>query len=136
MTFVKATVATANEKLFDTCDPVIRGSGRYRRRCGDVTRVRRLFIGYGLFAAPQEIGRLWATTTWLAWFDGHQIALRQFGTSDRTLYSFPPAGGRDVTLREWRLMLVGVTYGAHTLRYRRRDSTGTTDAAWTFTVTR
>ena len=136
MTLAKATVATAHQKLFDTCDPVILRSGTYRRRCAQLGPVRRLFIGYGLFAAPREIGHLWATTTWLAWFDGRRVALQRFGTSDRTLYGFPPAGGKDVTLREWRLMLLGVTPGRHTLRYRWRDGTGTTDATWTFTVTR
>jgi hypothetical protein len=135
MTLATATVATANQKLFDICDPVILRNGRYRRRCGTFPRVRRLFIGYGLFAAPGEIRRLWTTTAWLAWFDGHRVALQRFGTSDRTLYNFPAAGGKDVTLREWRLMLLGVTPGRHTLRYQWRDGTGTTDAAWTFTVT-
>jgi hypothetical protein len=136
MMLARATVATANEKLFDTCHPVILRSGTYRRRCAQLRRVRRLFIGYGLFACPAEIGLLWAATTWLAWFDGHRVALQRFGTSDRTLYGFPPAGGKDVTLREWGLMLLGVTPGRHTLRYRWRDGTGTTDAAWTFTVKR
>jgi hypothetical protein len=136
MTLAKATVATADEKLFDTCDPVILRRGTYRRRCAQLGRVRRLFIGYGLFAVPREIGRLWATTTWLAWFDGRRVALQKFGTSDRTLYGFPPAGGKDVTLREWRLMLLGVTPGRHTLRYRWREGTGAIDAAWTFTVMR
>jgi len=134
MTLAKATVATADEKLFDTCDPVILRNGRYRRQCGLLPRVRRLFIGYGVFAVPREIGRLWTMTTWLAWLDGHRVALQKFGISDRTLYNFPPAGGKDVTLREWRLMLLGVTPGRHTLRYRWRDGAGTTDAAWTFTV--
>jgi len=34
MTLATATVATANQKLFDICDPVILRNGRYRRRCG------------------------------------------------------------------------------------------------------
>ena len=136
MTLSRGTAATADWKLFDTCDPVILRAGTYRRRCAQVGRVRRLFIGYGLFAAPREIGRVWAETTWRAWFDARPLALQRFGTSDRMLYAFPPAGGKNVTLREWRVMLVGVTPGRHTLRYRMRDAAGTTDATWTFTVTR
>jgi hypothetical protein len=136
ITLARATVATADQKLFDTCNPVILRSGTYRRRCAQIPRVRRLFIGYGLFATPGEIGPLWTKTTWLAWFDDHRVALQRFGASDRTLYGFPPAGGKNVTLREWRVMLLGVTPGRHTLRYRWRDATGTTDAEWTFTVLR
>jgi len=136
MTLAKATVASADQKLFDLCNPVILRNGTYRRRCAQIPRVRRLFIGYGLFATPREIGRLWTKTTWLAWLDGRRVALQRFGTSDRTLYGFPPAGGKDVTLREWRVMLLGVAPGRHTLRYRWRDATGATDAEWIFTVTR
>ena len=134
MVFVRGTVATADHKLFDTCDPVILKSGRYERRCGVVPRARRLFIGYGLFAAPREMARVWTGTKWRAWFDGHRIALRAFGSSERTLYAFPAAGGKDVTLREWRVMLVGATPGRHTIRYRSHDASGTSDATWTFTV--
>jgi hypothetical protein len=134
MVFVRGTAATADQKLFDTCDPVILKSGSYERRCGVVPNARRLFIGYGLFAAPREIKHVWAGTEWKAWFDGHPIALNAFGSSDRTLYAFPPAGGKDVRLREWRVMLVGATPGRHTIRYRSHDASGTTDATWAFTV--
>jgi hypothetical protein len=134
MVFVRGTVATADSKLFDSCDPVILTSGRYRRQCSVVPKVKRLFIGYGLFAAPHEMRQVWAGTDWSAWFDGHPIALSAFGSSDRTLYSFPPAGGKDVTLREWRVMLVRATSGRHTIRYRAHDASGTTDATWAFTI--
>jgi hypothetical protein len=134
MVFVRGTVATADRKLLDTCDPVILETGRYERRCGVVPRAGRLFIGYGLFAAPREMERVWAGTKWRAWFDGHQVALRAFGSSDRTLYAFPAAGGKDVTLREWRVMLVGATPGQHAIRYRSHAASGTVDVTWKFTV--
>jgi hypothetical protein len=134
MVIVSGTVATADQKLFDICDPVILKSGRYQRRCGVVPRVKRLFIGYGLFAAPRQINEAWAKAKWAAWFDGRRIALRAFGTSDRTLYAFPPAGGKDVTLREWRVMLTRATPGRHRLRYRFHDPSGDIDATWMFRV--
>jgi hypothetical protein len=135
MTLVKGTAATADQKLFDICDLVLR-SGSYHRRCAPVYRVRRLFIGSGSFALPPEINDLWARTKWAAWLDGRRIALAAFGTSDRMLYAYPPAGGKDVTLREWRVMLVGATPGRHTLRYRSQGPEGTGDTTWTFTIVR
>lgn len=134
MTLVRGTVATADQKLFDICDPVILKGGRYHRRCGVVPRVERLFIGYGLFAAPREIKEAWADAKWAGWFDGRRIALRAFGTSDRMLHGFPPAGGKDVILREWRVMLLSASSGRHTLRYRSDDPAGSIDATWTFVV--
>lgn len=132
-TLVKGTVATADQKLFDICNPL--AGGRYRR-CGLVPRVRKLFAGYGFFAPPRQINTAWARLKWAAWLDGRRIRLADFATSDRTLFAFPAAGGKDVTLREWRVMLVGPTPGRHTIRYRARDSGGTGgfDTTWTFTV--
>ena len=134
MRLVKGTEATGDHKLFDTCDPVILRRGVYARRCGSVVRVKRLFIGYGVFALPREINEVWRPSTWAAWFDGRRTQLPAFGWSDRTLSRFPPAGGKDVTLREWRVMLVGATPGRHTIRYRFRDPSGWIDATWRFTV--
>lgn len=96
--------------------------------------MKRLFIGYGVFAPPGLISKVWAPSTWAAWFDGRRIRLPAFGWSERTLFGFPPAGGKDVTLREWRVMLLGATPGRHAIRYRFRDSGGTIDATWTFRV--
>jgi hypothetical protein len=74
---------------------------------------------------------------WDLWVDGRRVSLPPFGTSDRILFAFPAAGGRDVILREWRVMLEGVTPGKHTIRYRSRDrSLGTIDSTWRFTVAR
>jgi hypothetical protein len=133
MTLLRGTVATADQKLFDICDPIA-GHARSFRRCGLVPRVRKLFIGYGWFAPPRRINAEWARIRWSGWLDGHRIQLIKFGWSDRTLFAFPPAGGKDVTLREWRVMLVGATQGRHTLRYRVQDPSGTGDTTWTFTV--
>ena len=136
MLFVRGTAATADLKLFDICDPIILRTGRYVRPCGSVPRTKRLFIGYGVFAAPRSIESVWQSSAWTAWFDGRRIQLRAFGTSDRTLFRFPPAGFKDVTLREWRVMVVNATPGRHTLRYRTQDANGTPDATWIFTVYR
>lgn len=136
MTLTRGTAAKADLKLFDACDPVVRAPGRYVRRCPAVARVSRLFIGYGQFDLPQAIDKSWKSSTWAAWLDGHPIDLRRFGTSDRTLVAFPPAGGKTVTLREWRVMLIKGSSGQHTLRYRFRDTDGVVDAAWVFTVSR
>lgn len=134
MVLVRGTAARADHKLFDSCDPVILRSGRYSRRCGVVPRVKRLFIGYGSFAPPTEIDAEWAASTWDLWFDRHRVVLSAFGTSDRTLFAFPPAGNTDVTLREWRVMLRNASPGKHTIRYRVRDPGGVVDATWAFTI--
>jgi hypothetical protein len=134
MRLLKGTEATAQHKLFDTCDPVIVKSGRYVRQCGSVPRVKRLFVGYGVFALPGSINKVWAPSTWAAWFDGRRIQLPAFGWSDRKLFRFPPAGGKDVILREWGVMLLGATPGRHTIRYRFRDSALAIDATWTFRI--
>jgi len=136
MTLIKGTAAKADLKLFDVCDPVILASGRYTRKCRAVPRVSRLFIGYGQFDLPQVINTTWKGSRWAAWLDGRRIDLPRFGTSDRTLVAFPPAGGKTVTLREWRVMLVKAPPGRHTLRYRFRDPSGAIDATWVFAVSR
>jgi hypothetical protein len=136
MTLIKGTAERADLKLFDVCDPVIMARGRYTRKCRAVPRVSRLFIGYGQFDLPRVIDKTWRNPTWAAWLDGRRIDLPWFGTSDRTLDAFPPAGGKSVTLREWRVMLVKASPGRHTLRYRFRDTSGVIDAAWVFAVRR
>ena len=49
--------------------------------------------------------------------------------------SNPPAGGKDVILREWDVMLMHPTTGRHTIRYRVQFPKGTIDATWEFRVT-
>lgn len=132
MRLAKGTAATADLKLFDICNPI--PTVPQARQCGRVPRVKRLFIGYGSFDLPGKIEKLWTKTTWSSWIDGRRINLKAFGSSDRTLTAFPPAGGKDVTLREWRVMLVGATPGRHTLRYRSVGPDGKGETTWTFTV--
>jgi hypothetical protein len=122
-------------KFFDFCDPEILKPGRYLRAC-HVPRGRRLFIGYGDFKPTRKALELeWKQKKWNLWLDRRRVDLPAFGTSDRTLFALPAAGGKDVTLREWRVIVAGVTPGRHTIRYRgRQASVGTTDANWTFTV--
>ncbi|PWU24921.1 MAG: hypothetical protein C5B48_03930 [Candidatus Rokuibacteriota bacterium] len=132
MVLRRGTAVTAGFKLFDICNPP--GSGR--QHCGLVPDVRRLFIGYGSFAPPDQISQLWTQTTWSGWLDGHRLQLSAFGSSDRTLDAYPPAGGQDVTLREWRVVLVGATPGRDTIRYRSLGPDGNSDVTWIFTVAR
>ena len=134
MTLSRGTSFGADLKLFDSCNPVLPRSGRYTRSC-TVPRVGRLFIGYGHFALTKRaLEQDWKKTHWDLWLDGRRVNLKAFGTSDRTLVAFPAAGGKDVVLREWDLMLEHAEAGRHTLRYRSRSSTGSTDATWIFTV--
>jgi hypothetical protein len=137
MRLARGTAAGADAKLFDFCDPVITRPGRYRRTCPRVPQFTRLFVGYGsFFTDPAVLDANWKSTRWQLWLDGRGVALRAFGTSDRTLVAFPPAGGTDVTLREWRVMVVGPRLGGHTIRYRSRTGARTTDATWVFRVYR
>ena len=134
MTLVRGTSVQADLKLFDSCDPVILKPGSVRRSCR-VPHVRRLFVGYGEFEPTRKaLARSWSRTRWSLWLDGRAVDLPAFGTSDRILYAFPAAGGKDVVLREWKVILVGATPGKHRLRYRSATASATTDATWTFTV--
>jgi hypothetical protein len=135
MTLAAGTADDADLKFFDLCDPVILKPGDYMRSCG-IPRVSQLFVGYGDFEPTRKAIELDSTQSkWDLWIDGRRVDLPAFGRSDRTLFAFPAAGGKDVILREWRVILVDVTPGEHTIRYRKRQaSRGTTDATWTFTV--
>ena len=134
MRLAKGTAATAELKLFELCNPIVTGSPPQVERCGRVPRTKRIFVGYGSFDLPGKINRLWERTRWSAWIDGRPIRLAAFGSSDRRLFAYQPAGGRTVTLREWRVMLVGATPGRHTLRYRSIGPDGNGDATWIFHV--
>ena len=137
MLVVQGRIDRANTALFGLyCEPNILHSGRYARACRRIPSTPRLFVGYGLFAPPATIERTWAASKWEMWIDGERVDLAAFGTSDRTLFSYQGAGGKDVTLREWSVTLVGAKPGRHTIRYRIRDQSGTIDATWTFTVVR
>jgi hypothetical protein len=137
MTLVRGTTSQADLKFFDLCNPIIVKPGRYRRSC-HVPDVHRLFIGYGDFdPTRRSLERDWRQTRWDLWLDGHRVDLPAFGTDDRTLYAFPSAGGKDVILREWDVILANATPGKHALHYRtRHGSSATTDVIWTFVVGR
>ena len=117
------------------CDATLPKPGRYRRTCS-VPRAQRLFIGYGDWERTRKaLDSAWKQLKWDLWFDGRHVSLSRFGTSERTLYAFRPAGGKNVVLREWSVTLIGVTLGKHAIRYRSASrSFGTTDATWTFIV--
>ena len=135
MRVVQGIKREADAWLFDTiCDPVVLRTGRRTRSCGRLPPVRRLFVGHGIFAPGQQIDRAWKETTWDMWIDGRRIHLGAFGHADRTLSAYAPAGGRDVVLREWAIILVGAE-GRHSVRYRTRNSEGVADTTWKFTVT-
>jgi hypothetical protein len=134
MKLVRGTTSRADLKFFDVCNPIVVKPGEYRRSCR-VPGVRRLFIGYGTFEPTKRgLEREWRQTRWALWVDGHRVDLPAFGTSDRTLFAFPPAGGQDVILREWDVILASPTPGKHELRYRSRHSGATTSATWDFVV--
>lgn len=137
MLVVQRAASRADTALFGIyCRPDIVRSGRYRRTCSAVPRVARLFVGYGMFAPATAVTRAWSATTWKMWIDGHRVGLDRFGTTDRTLHRYPPAGGRDVTLREWSVALVQPTPGRHTVRYHMRTLGLDIDATWEFTIAR
>jgi hypothetical protein len=135
MTLVRGIEPIADDEIWRFCKAAIPKPGRYRRRCF-VPRVGRLFIGYGDWERTQKaLDSVWRQLRWALWFDGRRVDLPRFGTSERTLYALPAAGGKNVILREWSVNVVRVTSGKHVLRYRiARRSRGITDATWTLTV--
>ena len=135
MLVVQGVKREADAWLFDTiCDPVVLRTGRRTRTCGQLPPVRRLFVGHGTFARNSEqLDAAWRATRWELWIDGRQVSLRRFGYADRRLLGFAPAGGRDVVLREWAIILVGAQ-GRHSIRYRTRSNGGVSDTTWRFVV--
>ncbi len=97
--------------------------------------MQRLFVGTGLWASQAAIERVWNASKWEMWIDGQPVNLQAFGTADKWLFKFGPAGNRDVVLRWWTVTLLRATTGRHTIRYRTRSpELGVTDTTWTFTV--
>jgi hypothetical protein len=120
--------------LFTFCRAVVLHPGTYRRRCS-VPWVSQLYVGYGEFAPPGEIDRVWRSLKWKAWLDGNRIDLESFGSSDRKLPAYAPAGHRDVIVRTFDVTIFTPKPGRHTLRYVRAGNDGTKDdVTWTFTV--
>ena len=135
MTLVSGTISNADLNLFDICNPIILKPGTYRRSC-TIPRVQRLLIAHGDFEPTRKaLASDWKARKWDLWGDGRRVNLVAFGTYDHTLFAYPFAGGKNVILRRWKVILVGVTPGKHTVRYRSHGpSVGTTDATWAFTV--
>jgi hypothetical protein len=135
MTLVSGTASDADENFFEFCNPVILKPGTYRRSC-TIPRIQRLLIGYGDFEPTRKaLESDWKERKWDLWVDGRRVNLVAFGTYDHTLFAYPAAGGKNVILRRWKVILVGAIPGKHTIRYRSHGpSAGTTDATWAFTV--
>jgi hypothetical protein len=92
MLVVQGSSRQAQGSLFGSiCDPVVLKPGRRTRNCAPVSRVARLFVGYGLFAPPGQIERDWKDVKWKLWLDGQSVDLAAFGTSDRVLSKYAPA---------------------------------------------
>ncbi len=135
MLVVRGPAKRSQARLFpDWCDPVVLTPGRRTRSCGRVPRTARLYVGYGLFESEAKIEQTWDASKWDMWIDGRRVDLLAFGTDDRWLLKYGPAGYKDVVLREWQVTLLSPTPGRHTIRYRTREPAGATDTTWTFTV--
>lgn len=120
--------------LFTFCRPVVLKPGTYERRCS-VPWVSQLYVGYGEFAPPSQIDSVWRSMRWKAWFDGSRIDLAAFGSSDRRLAAFPPAGHRDVVVRTFDVTIFTPKPGPHTLRYVSDADGRRIDVTWRFTIT-
>jgi hypothetical protein len=128
MLVVQGDKREADGWLFDTtCDPIVRSPGSRTRTCGQLPPLRRLFVGYGLFAPKKQIDSFWRSVSWKLWIDGEQVGLSQFGHGDRWIQ----VNGRMVILREWAIILVGAK-GRHSIRYRTRGPQGVADTTWVF----
>jgi hypothetical protein len=130
MLVVQGVKQDADGWLFETiCDPIVRSPGRRTRTCGQLPPLRRLFVGYGIYAPKKLIDSAWRSVSWTLWIDGEQVSLHRFGHSDRWIQ----ADGRNVVLREWSIILVGAK-GRHSIRYRTRGPQGGGDTTWVFTL--
>jgi hypothetical protein len=130
MLVVQGVKQDADGWLFDTtCDPIVLRPGRRTRTCGQLPPLRRIFVGYGIFAPRKQIDSAWRSVSWKLWIDGQQVSLSRFGHADRWLQ----AGGRNVILREWSIILVGAE-GRHAIRYRTQGPQGIGDTTWRFSV--
>jgi hypothetical protein len=137
MLVVQGSAERSEARLFsDYCDPVVLKPGRRTRQCRRIPQTTRLYVGYGLFAPEAKIERAWRDARWNVWIDGERVDLQAFGWADRTLTKYPPAGNKDVVLREWSVTLVRATAGRHTIRYRNHEFGGALDTTWTFVVRR
>jgi hypothetical protein len=134
MVVVQGLAGEADATLFGGyCDPIVVAPGRRTRTCSVIPHVRQLFVGHGTWAVKKRIDAAWNKQSWAMWIDGDAVELSRFGHSDRWLSHFAPAGGRDVVLREWSIVLTGAR-GRHSIRYRTRLPEGVFDTTWRFRV--
>ena len=135
MTVDRGRLEDAQQEFFAYCDPFVSTAGVHHRTCR-VPRVKLLFIGYGSYDKTlRELNSEWRREKWYCWLDGRRIGLLPFGAYDRQIQLGRKPPGTTVTLREWQVMLIGVTPGRHMLRYLSRTRDGVvTDTTWTFTV--
>lgn len=137
MLVVQGLEAEADVSLFGTyCDPIVRKPGRETRTCALLPPSKRIFIGYGIWGVSRKVvDQAWHKRSWGLWIDGQPVNLSRFGTSDRWLWRFPAANGRNVLLRLWSIILVGPK-GRHSIRYRSRleDRGKFSLTTWKFTV--
>jgi len=121
--------------FFEACRPDVAKPGVYRRSCS-LPFSKRLFIGWGDFeTSTAKLDAVWSTIRWRAYLDGRRIDLPAFGTEDRTLYAYPPAGGKTAYLRQWRVTADGIPPGKHRLRWVYvQKGFGTEDITWTFAM--
>jgi hypothetical protein len=124
-----------NLEIFTFCRPDILRPGRYTRTC-TVPHTRVLFLDCGDFETTKaKLNGIWRKIRWTVSLDGQPVDLRRFGTEDRILYAYPPAGGKNAYLRVWKVAAEDVPTGKHALRcVSRQSGLGTIDATWTFTV--
>ena len=123
-------------ELWEACDPVITKPGIYRRSC-HFPVLDRLWIGYGDFETSRKaLNALWKRESWKLYVDRRAVDLKAFGTAERILIAYPPAGGKDAILREWAVRLVDPPRGKHTIRYITRSTrtSAVVDATWTVSI--
>jgi hypothetical protein len=121
--------------IFNFCNPLIFAPGLIHRHC-TIPGSHRLFVGWGDFESTYPaLERVWRHERWRLRIDGHDIQLANFGTDDRTLYSYPPGSHANSILREWRIALINPSPGPHRIRYLvYRDHATVTDVTWTVTI--
>jgi hypothetical protein len=125
----------ADLEIFQFCRPDMLKPGRYRRSC-TVPHTGLLFLGCGDFETTKaKLNRIWREIRWTVFLDGRLVDLRWFGTEDKILYAYPPAGGKNAYLRVWKVTAKDVPSGKHALRcVSRQSGFGTIDGTWTFDV--
>jgi hypothetical protein len=134
-TLLSLSEERADLEIFAFCRPDILRPGRYERSC-TVPHTHLLFLDCGDFETTKaKLDRVWREIRWMVSVDGRPVDLRHFGTEDKVLYAYPPAGGKNAYLRVFKVTAEGLPPGKHALRcVSRQRGFGTIDATWTFVV--